>query len=582
MIFLLRRAYFLLMGLLLFSVSAVTAQSCPAIVQQALNSVDANCTGLDRNNACYGYDQVQASFIEAVADDFFTQPADRTDILNLETLSASPLDETAGTWGVSVMKLQANVPNSLPGQAATFVVMGEAEVENAVDPAEAADAVEPLAVEVTAGANIRSGPGLNFNVIAGAPRGTMLPADGLNDDGDWLRVVFRERIGWVNRVVLDENAAIDSLPQVDPRQRSPMQAFYLRTNTALPACEDAPDVLMVQGPRNVEVDLTVNGVNVRIGSTVLFRQSAPDTLEIIVLDGQLQFLNDDYQPTTTVYENFRTTVCLDPPEDRGLDGESNDQEAGCPPSEPQYVGPSPLGLDWCELEDVPQSVLNYRVDLQCPGDTPPQSSVPNDTGIDSVVPDVDCSAFELLAPLQPINPRNNTFSWTAAPGAVEYHVQFYDNFGQPQEVFVTTETQITLNVGQQVSSGGAFSWEVRAFNANGDYACVTQGSGELVRLPDPNPPPVTDDTLNPDFVIEMFCEAFDAEIDSVHFAWSNLPAGSNLVVFKPMLLTPDAFTIFESTATNGVQVTSFTSVVDVTAKLEPSNEEIPLGSLSCN
>ena len=42
-----------------------TQTSCPALVQQALDSVGGNCGDLARNSACYGYDDVLATFGEA-------------------------------------------------------------------------------------------------------------------------------------------------------------------------------------------------------------------------------------------------------------------------------------------------------------------------------------------------------------------------------------------------------------------------------------------------------------------------------------------------------------------------------------
>ena len=120
------------------SVTAVLAQeTCSALLEQALSAVDKNCNELDRNNACYGFNLVEAAFAEEVEDDYFAEPADIASILDLETIATTALDETNETWGVAVLNIQANVPNTLPGQNVTFVLMGDTEIANGV-PAESA------------------------------------------------------------------------------------------------------------------------------------------------------------------------------------------------------------------------------------------------------------------------------------------------------------------------------------------------------------------------------------------------------------------------------------------------------------
>ncbi|MEZ4667103.1 MAG: hypothetical protein R3E39_04155 [Anaerolineae bacterium] len=74
--------------------------TCPALVKQALTELGDNCSGLDRNAACYGYNRVGATFVEAVADDFFTVPSDQANLVSLASLQTAPLDETLQEWGL--------------------------------------------------------------------------------------------------------------------------------------------------------------------------------------------------------------------------------------------------------------------------------------------------------------------------------------------------------------------------------------------------------------------------------------------------------------------------------------------------
>ena len=130
-----RRFIFLALFLMLGAVGIALAQSdaCPVIVEEALTSVADLCTTLDRNSACYG-----ASVVESVAvteprpDDFFSAPGDRAQLVELREIHPQPLDETTRTFGVGVLNVQANVPDTLPGQAVIFLLVGDARLTNEV------------------------------------------------------------------------------------------------------------------------------------------------------------------------------------------------------------------------------------------------------------------------------------------------------------------------------------------------------------------------------------------------------------------------------------------------------------------
>src|SRR4051794_30129175 len=93
------------------------ANSCPTLVKQALEAVGNNCGGLGRNSACYGFNRVNATFSEDVNEGFFSKPSDQTNLRSLQSIDTAPLNDAIQEWGVAVMSVQANVPNSLPGQA---------------------------------------------------------------------------------------------------------------------------------------------------------------------------------------------------------------------------------------------------------------------------------------------------------------------------------------------------------------------------------------------------------------------------------------------------------------------------------
>jgi len=68
---------------------------------------------------------------------------------------------------------------------------------------------------------------------------------------------------------------------------TPMQAFYLTTGIGDAACEEAPESgMLVQTPDGVnEVSFTVNGVDVAMGSTVMFQAEAEGDMVVSTLEG---------------------------------------------------------------------------------------------------------------------------------------------------------------------------------------------------------------------------------------------------------------------------------------------------------
>lgn len=128
---------------IVFCVGLVTAQealSCPAIVETALQALDTLCQGAARNQACYGHRMLVAEAQPDVTDFQFDTPGDITAVSAIRTLHLQPLDEVEATWGVALMKLQANLPDTLPGQNVTVLLFGDVTLQSA----EAEDNAVPM------------------------------------------------------------------------------------------------------------------------------------------------------------------------------------------------------------------------------------------------------------------------------------------------------------------------------------------------------------------------------------------------------------------------------------------------------
>ncbi len=80
--------------------------------------------------------------------------------------------------------------------------------------------------------NLRSGPGLEYDVIGSLPLGSEVKATGRSDTGDWLAVSTDQGDGWVAAQYIDLNVPLDSLPVTTEAPATPVSEA---TDTPLPA-----------------------------------------------------------------------------------------------------------------------------------------------------------------------------------------------------------------------------------------------------------------------------------------------------------------------------------------------------------
>jgi hypothetical protein len=302
-----------------------------------------------------------------------------------------------------------------------------------------------------------------------------------------------------------------------------MQAFSVHTGIGESGCEEAPeDILLIQGPENIDIALTINGANVEIGSTIGVKTAIVDDemfLDVITFDGNVLVEG------VRVPVGYHTMLCLD-----------DDNNVDCDPSTPQPV--DNFGADWCILEDLPSSVLNYDIEILCPGEVvpipvprPPAQPAATEepqateelTAPDnpSQLADVDCSAFRYLGPFSNITPRPTLFTWTAAPGATDYELVFYNvSDAVVAGTFFTRETSIGVHV-SQVPTGGTMALEVRAYR-DGQYACVTPRTPPIMRSNDPET-----NSGSGQFNASLSCSNNDgAVVATIH--WSGANPGDNV------------------------------------------------------
>ncbi len=251
--------------------------ACPAIIEMALTNTGDLCGDTGRNQACYGHIAMSAESQPDVNDFDFSATGDIVDVAAIRSLRLSSLNIDAGEWGVAFFRIQANLPDTLPGQNVTFMLFGDTEITNAAQSvAEQTPTLLDVNVTASVNVNVRVGPGTDRAVITSLPPGQILTATGRLADNSWLRIRLpdSENTGWVFSELLNSaDDEIDTLKIVEASaaEYGPMQAFYLSTGIGEARCREAPnDGIMVQTPEGAgSINLMVNEVEIELGSTVV-------------------------------------------------------------------------------------------------------------------------------------------------------------------------------------------------------------------------------------------------------------------------------------------------------------------------
>ena len=278
---------------LLLSTTSALAQdaTCSALIQQAISAVQDDCSATGRNQACYGNAMLEATPREGVQNFTFEQQGDLANVVDLDALRLSSLDPEAERWGVALMSLQANLPDTLPGQNVTFLLFGNVEIENAVPAGES-----QATIEITSGGsiNVRSGPSTSAGIIGSLASDEMTTANGRIEDSSWLRIQLpdSDALGWVFAELVTADGEVSELSVVDAADTEmpfqPMQAFRYSTGIGTTACTGAPqDGILIQTPEGAgKITLRANDVDIALGSTAYLQAQPGSTMTISLLEGE--------------------------------------------------------------------------------------------------------------------------------------------------------------------------------------------------------------------------------------------------------------------------------------------------------
>lgn len=206
----------------------------------------------------------------------------------------------------------------------------------------------------------------------------------------------------------------NDLASAESQDVNPMQAFNFTTGGPS-SCQQAPNAVFIQSPNNVEIDLVVNSVPLRIGSTVVLGtsdqnpeddQAQDDTMWLAVVEGYARF-NANTETEVQVEQGSASTIPLT--DENGNNPNGNNFLPGTrvpvinpltgdpilgpdgqpfyrqvpyqAPSQPQAITPNGAGIfnsaNYGFVNNIPSSLLNYDVTVEQTEETPtPVTVVP--------------------------------------------------------------------------------------------------------------------------------------------------------------------------------------------------------------
>lgn len=354
-----KRTVWLVLLIFIVAGRALAQNNCPTIVQTALEIATDACSDLGRNQACYGNVTLQAEPLEG-ADFTFEQTGDIVNLGDVASLHLSAMDTGTDSWGIALLRTQANLPDTLPGQNVAMVLFGEVDMTDAAPRSADAPAEEaPIFFQLTATktVTVRSEPSRGGEVVESLSSGSTMTADGQNEDGKWLHIQLEDgRTGWVLANLVSVDGDVSQLPVTDGAVEAvadgdvsytPMQAFYFSSGIGDSGCAQAPDSgILIQTPEGTRtITLRVNEVDITLGSTAYVQAGSGEmTLNVVEGEGTASA----FDKKVAVPAGSRTRIPLD----------TNGVASG-PPADPEpYVAAS--------LNALPTTLLPQSVGVAAP------------------------------------------------------------------------------------------------------------------------------------------------------------------------------------------------------------------------
>ena len=340
--------------------STEDADLCPALVANAIDLTQRSCSATSTNEACYGYNFIDAAFRSVDAS--FVQPGDIEDVIDIQSLQLSPLDVQSGQWGVVVMSIEPNADpledEALPEDDVQILLYGDTTLS---------DASQFIQVTAISGVNIREFPRTNATILGSLETDDVLIANGRLPDNSWYRVRInlddRAAIGWVSADFLEPGFDADTLPEITAEQAEqlagdiaaqygPMQAFVFESGQDDAPCSEAPHSgMLIQTPEGVaSVTIWLDEVVIQLDGTGVISAQADGDLTVGVIDGTAQV--EANGEISTAIAGQAVDVPLDA-----------DLSASDAPGAPRPLSAS-------EVQALPVDLLDDPVTVPAPGNSP--------------------------------------------------------------------------------------------------------------------------------------------------------------------------------------------------------------------
>lgn len=303
----LKRILWLTALLISTSLYTVAQTDCPAVVTSIIDTVADTCSELARNEICYGNNLLTTLDFAGEPVDGLQDVGDISGIFDVASVETAPFDADNNVWGIAILSLQANLPDTLPGQNVTIIAFGDTTLQNQVIPED--QLVDSLTATSTGNINIRSGAGTNFDRVGVLGLEEEVTITGRSASGEWVQIETDELNGWIFASLLTIDGDLSLLRVVGDSADSdfvaPMQAFSLQTGIGQSGCAEVPpDGVLIQSPTDTTVHFLIDGIDVEIGSTV-FIQYIGNRIAISTLDGMVTVtssgVSQAIDPGYTVY-----------------------------------------------------------------------------------------------------------------------------------------------------------------------------------------------------------------------------------------------------------------------------------------
>ena len=502
---------------------ATSAQdsACADLVDRALAALGEHCGDLERNSACIGNGQVDATYSSDFSADF-SQPGDRAPAALLLHLTSSGLSLEDGQFGVAAIRLGAHLPATHSGPGPLLMLVGDATLRHDAELARIHEIGEPISTATMSSATLYAQPSKIAAVIGELDQNTIALVDAISSDGDWLRVIIDGNVAWAESAKLARLRAMDALPAIDIGDPFAWRHFSFASASELPDCAAAESMLVVQTPADLSANLRINGADIHINSLVSFQQPHSKALGMTVHRGSaantagetistghtiIGVLDDRGQvlawsgalPASDeeLARGERAQIALNGlARSNGWDEFDTEMEAGAV-IHTVVSGDTLYAL--ARFYDVPvadiiaansqTSALRLLVGEELVIPSPGSGYLPVAAAAPSASPqptqpsEPDCSGLRLTSPQSAATGSASPYYWDGIPAATGYRVDVWDHGSGAHLATMYThagQTTVTISAGE-LRVGGAMQWEVTAL-IDGQPICSTGRSNPLVHV----------------------------------------------------------------------------------------------------